>query len=289
VCNLNATTSIFSWVFLSQLTRPATSWSRPKLKAHHLPPAKSEATSWPGALITHQCYWLVGPAVLPSHWQVETFVTWGQGSESEVNIGGAGGGLVAWCGGPVLRACGHRGVGYKIRRPLPHLVSYFLPVPSAFVSPPARRELSPEPVSGELRRAISEAEREEARGDTGNAGQRAEAGRPRCSCCLPPLGLGRCCSFLQFSHPLALAAWGGRAHIGLRVLDLGAVIPPSSTSGRGGRGSWEQLLRPSLQLSVSGSEEVEVAAAANLVRTCLLSATLCLLLLGDDWIVGDLV
>jgi hypothetical protein len=209
--------------------------------------------------------------------------------EIEVNIG-AGCGLVAWCGGPVLRACGHRGVGYKIRRPLPHLVSYFLPVPSAFVSPPARREPSPEPVSGELRRAISEAEREEARGDTGNARQRADAARrPRCSCCLPPLGLGRCCSFLQFSHPLALAAWGGRAHIGLRVLDLGAVIPPSSTSGRGGRGSWEHLLRPSLQLSVFGSEEAEVAAATDLVRTCSLSATLCLLLLGDDWIVGDLV
>lgn len=52
------------------------------------------------------------------------------------------------------------------------------------------------------------------------------------------------------------------------MLDLGGVIPPSSSSERGGRGSWEHLLRLSLQLAncwgVFGSEEVEAAAGADL-------------------------
>lgn len=52
------------------------------------------------------------------------------------------------------------------------------------------------------------------------------------------------------------------------MLDLGGVIPPSSSSERGGRGSWEHLSRLSLQLAnwwlIFGSEEAEVAAGTDL-------------------------
>jgi hypothetical protein len=59
------------------------------------------------------------------------------------------------------------------------------------------------------------------------------------------------------------------------LLDLGGVIPPSSSLEKGGRGSWEHLLRLSPQLGnwgVLGSEEVEVAAGADLVRACFFCA-----------------
>ena len=96
-------------------------------------------------------------------------------------------------------------------------------------------------------------------------------GCSRCCCCVP-LGLGRCCSFLSPREGVLVPL----RHIGLRLLDLGGVIPPSSSSERFARSSWDHL---SLQLAnwwgLLASLEVEVAAGADLVRTCFFCSCSC--------------